>query len=195
MALATNGYTGALSPWQRRRVIPIGSYMIATEELPEGMMERLIPRDRVVSDTRRVVYYYRASPDRRRMLFGGRVSASETDPRASASRLHAAMSALFPELREARISHSWMGFVAYTFDELAHTGTHEGVHYAMGYCGSGVGMASWLGMKMGARVLGAEDGETGLAETRFPTRPFYSGRPWFLPAAVRIKKLQDALGV
>ena len=70
-----------LTPWLQRRVIPIGSYIIATEPLPPEQMERLMPKNRIVSDTRKVVFYYRASPDQTRILFGGRVSTSETDPR------------------------------------------------------------------------------------------------------------------
>src|SRR6185503_16759382 len=91
VVIATNGYTGAMTPWLQRRVIPIGSYIIATEPLPPAAMDRLMPKNRVVSDTRKVVYYYRASPDRQRILFGGRVSASEMDPRITGPRLHAEM--------------------------------------------------------------------------------------------------------
>ena len=191
VVVATNGYTGKLTPWLRRRVIPIGSYMIATEPLPRGMIERLIPKDRIVSDTRKVVYYYRASPDRRRILFGGRVSHRETDPRVSGPRLHADMASLFPELASIRVSHSWMGFVAYTFDELAHIGQHEGLHYAMGYCGSGVGMASYLGMRLGQQVLGLSQNETGFHRASFQTRPLYTGTPWFLAASVLYYRWQD----
>ena len=90
-----------------------------------------------MSDTRKVVYYYRASPDRRRILFGGRVSHRGDRPRVSGPRLTQTWRAFFPELASIRVSHSWMGFVAYTFDELAHIGRHEGLHYAMGYCGCG----------------------------------------------------------
>jgi glycine/D-amino acid oxidase-like deaminating enzyme len=195
VVLATNGYSGALSPWHRRRIIPIGSYIIATEPLPKDVVDEIIPRDRIVSDTRRVVYYYRASPDRTRILFGGRVSAGETDPRASAPRLHAELLRLFPQLRGTRVSHSWMGYVGYTFDTLAHAGRKDGVHYAMGYCGSGVGMAGYLGMKTGLRVLGREDAATGIGAVEFPTRPFYEGRPWFLAATVAYYRARDHMGI
>ena len=191
VVVATNGYTGKLTPWLQRRVIPIGSYIIATEEIPAETMARVMPKDRIVSDTRKVVYYYRASPDGKRILFGGRVSHSETDPRVSGPKLHAEMVRLFPELAGVRISHSWCGFVAYTFDELAHIGTHEGVHYAMGYCGSGVGMASYLGMRLGQKVLGLKSGETGLDTVRFPTLPFYTGNPWFLAPSVMYYRWRD----
>ncbi len=189
--VATNGYTGKLTPWLRRRVIPIGSYIIATGELPAAIMARLFPTDRIASDTRRVVYYYRASPDRRRVLFGGRVSAGEADPRLSARRLHAEMTRLFPELAGSRITHSWSGFVAYSFDQMMHAGTHDGVHYAMGYCGSGVGMAGYLGMRVGQLVLGRPEGRTGLHAPAFPTRPFYRGNPWFLAPAVAYYRWRD----
>ncbi len=191
VAIATNGYTTMLTPWQQRRVIPIGSYVIATEPLPKDVIDRLFPTDRIVSDTCKVIYYYRASPDRTRILFGGRVSAAETDPRVSGPRLHADMCRIFPELSGTRISHSWMGTVAYTFDELAHTGTHDGMHFAMGYCGSGVSMASYLGMRMGQKLLGLAEGRTAFDDLPFPTRPFYTGRPWFLPAAVAWYRWND----
>ena len=193
VVVATNGYTGALTPWLRRRVIPIGSDVIATDPLPEGMMDRLLPTRRNVTDSRRVVYYYRASPDNRRLVFGGRVSHGETDLKLSARRLHAAMTGVFPELAGIAVSHSWMGFVAYSFDELPHIGNREGVHYAMGYCGSGVGMASYLGMRLGERVVDATRGATALDPVSYPTRPFYTGRPWFLPAAVWLYRMQDRL--
>lgn len=195
VVVATNGYTGAVTPWLQRRVIPIGSYMIATEELAPGLMDRLIPKNRIVSDTRKVVYYYRASPDRKRLLFGGRVSHQETDPRLSAPRLHADMVAVFPELAGTRISHSWCGFVAYTFDELMHIGQHDGIHYAMGYCGAGVGTASYFGMRAGQQVLALAEGRTALDGLAFQTRPLYSGNPWFLAPSVWYYRLRDRLGV
>jgi glycine/D-amino acid oxidase-like deaminating enzyme len=189
--VATNGYSGALLPWLRRRIIPIGSYVIATAPLPVETVQRLFPTGRIASDTCRVVYYYRASPDRRRVIFGGRVSAAETDPRISAPRLRAVMVRLFPELADAAISHSWMGTVAYSFDTLAHCGVHDGIHYAAGYCGSGVSMASYLGMRTGQKVLGLAEGRTGFDGLPFPTRPLYAGRPWFLPAVVAWYRLRD----
>ena len=191
VVVATNGYTTEALPWMRRRVIPIGSYIIATEPLPKDLVDRLFPKNRIASDTCKVVYYYRPSPDRTRILFGGRVSAGETDPTISGPRLYHDLCRVFPELQSYRISHSWMGTVAYTFDELAHTGTHKGVHYAMGYCGSGVSMASYLGMRMGQRVLGLPEGRTAFDGLPFPTRPFYTGRPWFLPPMVAWYRWRD----
>ena len=189
--VATNGYTTGLTPWLRRRVIPIGSYIIATEPLPGSLMDRLSPKDRIASDTRKVVYYYRPSPDRTRIVFGGRVSANEADPHVSGPRLFQDMCRIFPELGDYKITHSWMGTVAYTFDELAHVGVHDGVHYAMGYCGSGVSMASYLGMRIGQQVLGLKEGQTPFDELPFPTRPLYTGTPWFLPPMVAWYRWRD----
>jgi len=182
--VATNGYTTNLTPWLQRRVIPIGSNIIVTEPLPEELIDRLFPKDRIASDTCKVVYYYRASPDRRRILFGGRVSAREIGAEASGPKLYESMCRIFPELRNYGVTHTWSGTVAYSFDELAHTGVHDGVHYAMGYCGSGVSMASYLGMRLGQKVLRLRKGQTAFDGLNFPTRPLYNGKPWFLPAAV-----------
>ena len=195
VVIATNGYTGPLSPWHRRRVIPIGSYMIATEPLGANLMQVLSPKARVMSDSRKLVFYYRSCPDRERILFGGRMALRETDPRISAPRLHAAMTQIFPDLAGTRISHSWAGFVAYTFDTLPHVGVHEGLHYAMGYCGSGVSLASYFGMRIGQKVLGTSDGETALEGVRFQTRPLYTGDPWFLAPSILYYKLRDRLDI
>jgi glycine/D-amino acid oxidase-like deaminating enzyme len=195
VVIATDGYTGPLSPWLQRRVIPIGSYVIATEPLPEATIAQLIPRNRIVSDTRKVVFYYRASPDRRRILFGGRVSVRETDPAVSGPLLHADLAKIFPQLAGVRIAHSWCGFVAYTFDELMHTGRHEGVYFATGYCGAGVGMGSYLGMRIGQQVLGLAEGRTAFDGLPFATRPFYTGNPWFLAPSVRYFRWRDRLPI
>ncbi|MCV0425335.1 MAG: FAD-binding oxidoreductase [Roseibium sp.] len=193
--LATNGYSGPLSPWHQRRIVPIGSYVIATEEIPEDTVDRLFPTDRILSDTRKLVYYYRLTPDRKRILFGGRVSLSETDPRSSALKLHRDMSALFPALSAVKISHAWMGFVGYTFDTLAHCGEDKGLYYAMGYCGSGVGMASYLGMRVGQKAAGTDTAPSAFERISNPTRPLYQGNPWFLAPSVLVYRLRDRIGI
>jgi glycine/D-amino acid oxidase-like deaminating enzyme len=195
LLVATNGYTDRISPDLRRRVIPIGSYIIATEPLDPALASRLIPKARVVSDTRRVIFYYRLSPDRRRMLFGGRVATRESDPVLTAPMLHAEMAALFPDLAQTRLSHSWAGFVAYTFDTMPHLGQRGGIWYAMGYCGAGVALAGYFGMRVGQQMLGRKEGRTALDGVAFPTRPLYSGEPWFLGPALVWKRLLDRLPV
>ncbi|MBX2826230.1 MAG: FAD-binding oxidoreductase [Gammaproteobacteria bacterium] len=189
--IATNGYTGKLTPWFQRRIIPIGSYIIATEPLRPALVDELFPTDRIASDTCRVVYYYRASPDRTRILFGGRVSANETNPAISGPRLHQQMCRIFPQLANVKISHSWAGKVGYTFDTLAHTGRHQGQYYALGFCGSGVSMASYLGMRAGQKIIGDRAGKTAFDDLPFATRPLYQGKPWFLPPVVSWYRWRD----
>ena len=193
--VATNGYTGEATPWQRRRVIPIGSYIIATEELDPKVANEISPHARTMSDTRRLIFYYRLSPDRKRMLFGGRVAYMENDPRVSAPRLHYHMSEIFPQLRNTKVSHSWVGFVAYTFDTLPHIGQNEGLYYAMGYCGSGVGLATYFGMRIGQKLLGKPEGKTAFDNLTFQTRPLYTGYPWFLGPSIMWYRVLDKLPI
>jgi glycine/D-amino acid oxidase-like deaminating enzyme len=195
VVVATNGYTGPMTPWHRRRVIPIGSYIIATEAMPADLMKRLIPNNRMLSDSRKLVFYYRLSPDKRRMVFGGRVAYMENDPAVSAPRLHRWMSLIFPELQPSKVTHSWMGFVAYTFDTLPHIGKQEGLYYAMGYCGSGVSLATYYGMRIGQQVLGKAEGKTALDNVKFQTRPLYAGNPWFLAPSIFYYRLRDKLPI
>ena len=189
--IATNGYTTNLIPWVQRRVIPIGTYMIATEPLPKALMDNLFPNDRVVSDTCKVIYYYRPSPDRSRVLFGGRVSADETNPTISGPILKKDMCRIFPELAKYNYTHSWTGTVAFTFDTLPHLGCHNGIFYAMGYCGSGIGLSSYLGARVGQQLVGDPEGATAFDSLRFPTRPLYYGKPWFLSSIVRWYRWRD----
>ena len=195
VAIATNGYTSDTTPWMQRRIIPIGSYVIATEPLPEATATGISPHNRVMSDSRKLVFYYRLSPDKRRVIFGGRVALSETNPRKSAPALHGAMCKIFPQLTSTRISHSWLGFVAYTFDTLPHIGEHKGVHFSMGYCGSGISLASYCGSIMGRRICGQDDSGSAFLEQAFQTRPLYTGNPWFLEPSVLYYKLRDQLNI
>jgi glycine/D-amino acid oxidase-like deaminating enzyme len=178
--VATNGYTGAATPQLRRRVVPVPSFIIATEPLSADTINELIPNGRMIVETRRLHCYYRISPDGHRMLFGGRASLLPMDTRKSAKRLHGIMVKLFPQLTDVRISHSWTGFVAFSRDQLAHIGVNDGIHFAMGYCGSGVAMAPYLGYKAAQKILRSPDGKTAFDETNFAAIPLYSGRPWFL---------------
>ena len=84
-----------------------------------------------------------------------------------------------------------MGFVGFTFDHMPHTGNQDGVHYAMGYCGSGVSLSSYFGTKLGQRLAGLPEGNTVLTEIKFQTRPFYSGNPFFLAPSILYYRLLD----
>jgi glycine/D-amino acid oxidase-like deaminating enzyme len=189
---ATNGYTPRALASLRRRVIPIGSYQIATAPLDEEQARRLVPRNRVFSDTKHLLYYFRLSPDRR-MVFGGRASFTPTGTRRSAAILAAGMREVFPELAGATIEYAWSGKVAYPVDHLPHAGRLGGVHYAMGYCGHGVALATYLGGRMGEVLAGV--GEIpDLGTSRFRAIPFYNGIPWFLPLVGGYYRVRDRLG-
>ncbi|WP_376090487.1 NAD(P)/FAD-dependent oxidoreductase [Roseomonas sp. CCTCC AB2023176] len=196
--VTTNGYSlgpdgGSAMPWLARRVIPVGSYIIATEPLPVGTMDRLFPGRRMIGDTRRVLNYFRPSPDGTRVLWGGRASFGPTTPEQAAPVLHGFMTSVFPELKDVRVTHAWTGNVAFTFDFLPHLGVQDGVHYAAGCQGSGVAMATWLGHRAGLRIAGADNAPFALADLPFRTMPTYSGRPWFLPVVGGWYRLRDRL--
>ena len=165
--------------------------MIATEPIKLELMKELMPKQRVVSDTRKVVYYYRSSPDGSRIVFGGRVTSGDPNLNKSGFLLRKELIRIFPQLADIKISHSWMGFVAYTFNELPHIGNIDGLHYAMGCCGSGVGMSSYLGARIADNLLGSHEHVTGLDTIKFETRPLYNGNPWFLPVSVAYYRWLD----
>jgi glycine/D-amino acid oxidase-like deaminating enzyme len=195
LLLATNGYSGPLSPWHRRRIIPIGSYQIATVRLGRERVRDLLPGGRHISDTRRVVVYYRASPDGERIVFGGRASLDERDPLVCVPRLRTMLRAVFPQLADVPVSHAWAGWVGYTFDKLPHLGQNDGVHYSMGYCGQGVVLAPYLGMRIGQQMADRPEGRTAFDGLAFPSRPFYAGVPWFLAPSVFAYRVLDAAGL
>lgn len=193
IVVATNGYTGGATPWHRRRLVPVASFMIATEEIGEDRVRALLPRGRVYGDTKRVLYYYRPSPDGRRILFGGRASFTQVDERRSSAILHRFLTGLLPGLSGVRITHGWKGNVAFSFDHLPHIGVRDGVHHVLGCNGSGVVMMSYLGQQAALRILGSANRPTAFADLPFPTRPFYDGRPWFMPAIGSWYRLRDRL--
>ena len=194
VVVATNGYTGPVTQSLRRRVIPVTSYMIATAPLSPNLMATLMPKGRMLTDSNRLLCYFRPSPDNTRVLFGGRPAYTEIGPLAAAQRLSRYMTRIFPELRDVELSHSWFGYIAYTFDRLPHVGFRDGLHYAMGYCGSGVVMATWLGRKAALRLLGKPEGKSAFADIEHPTFPFYNGKPWFLPVVQAYYQGADLLG-
>jgi glycine/D-amino acid oxidase-like deaminating enzyme len=188
---ATNGYTPAALPTLRRRVIPIGSYQIATSPLGSELARRLVPRGRVFSDTKHLLYYFRLSPDNR-MVFGGRASFTPTGLRRSADILRAGMHEVFPELGDAVIEFAWAGKVAYSVNHLPHAGRLGGLYYAMGYCGHGVALATYLGGRMGD-VISGKGTLPDLGAASFRPIPLYNGIPWFLPLVGGYYRIRDWL--
>ncbi len=189
--VATNGYTGRATPWHRRRVIPVASYMIATEEIGAERVQALLPKLRVYGDTKKILYYFRPSPDGTRILFGGRATLSDTDPRIGARWLHRQLVNLFPQLEGVRITHGWKGNVAFAFDMLPHAGVHEGVHFALGCNGSGVTTMTHLGTVAARMMLGGDNRISAFARMPMPTVPGYTGVPWFMPIVTGLYRMKD----
>ncbi len=190
--VATNGYPDGLLPYLRRRVMPIGSYIIATDPLPEDLARELSPRGRMFFDSKSFLYYWRLTPDRR-MLFGGRISFWPTSIDQTARRLHRGLLTVHPQLAGVRVAYAWGGRLGFTFDRMPHVGRTGGVTYATGCCGTGVAIMPWLGDRVASWIIGGEEAPA-LARLRFPLVPApYEGRPWFLPFVGEWFRLQDAL--
>ncbi len=211
VAICTNGYTGPQFPQFRRRILPLRSAMIATEELTPALMDRLLPKNRVYGDSRRIVAYYRSSPDRKRILFGSRAIGATDQPQKNQQNLHRSLVRTFPELCAVKVDFVWSGLVGYSFDHAPHIGQRDGLDYAMGYCGSGVARATYFGTKLGYKILGqtdagqtdavhpdaehAEKGRTSFDDLDFMTKPLYTGNPWFMPAVLQWHKMLDGWGL
>ena len=188
--LATNGYTGGLVRGARRRIFPVGSYIIVTEPLPEALQQELSPRGRMFYTSNWFLHYFRLTPDGR-MLFGGRNNLSTgLDLEESAQRLRRSMESVFPQLEKAEITHSWSGRLGLTFDLMPHIGRVDGVHYAMGYCGHGVSIATYLGTEAGL-LLSGQKRSSPFAQIEHGTKFFYHGAPWFLPLAAAYYRFLD----
>lgn len=190
--IATNGYTGEITPTLKRRLIPVASHIIATEELPADLARSLIPNGRTISDTPRVLTYYRMSPDGRRLIFGGRARFTLVDPTVAAPILHRFMTDRFPQLRAARITHAWSGNVAFTFDALPHMGRENGMHYCLGCNGSGIAMMTYLGWQTARKIASGANRVSAFEQENFPGFPLYRGNPWFLPLIGGLFRFRDA---
>ncbi len=192
--MATNGYTEA-KPIKalRRRVIPIGSYIVVTEQLPPDLAVSLIPDDRMCWTHRRFLNYFRRTHDNR-MLMGGRQNLSTNlDLSESARILSARTLEVFPQLAGYSFEYSWSGRLGVTFDLMPHIGKLDGAWYALGYGGHGVGIASLVGSHVGKLIAGSAD-RSAFAEIPHPTRPYYRERTWFLPFAAPLYRTLDKLG-
>ncbi len=194
VVLATNGYTSPKFAWHEQRILPIGSFQIATEILPDSISRTLIPKARVVSDTRLIGNYFRSSPDLKRLLFGGRVTFTEANSRSGAETLYQQMIKVYPQLANTKISFAWIGYVAYTTDISPHIGVQDNLYYAMGYCGSGITLSSYFGMKVGQKVLGNREGKTALDGLSFKPWPKMIKISRVLSGVTRLARLAESLG-
>jgi glycine/D-amino acid oxidase-like deaminating enzyme len=193
VVIATNGYTGTVTPALRRRIVPIASHIIATEPLAPDLALSLIPKRRSISDTKRVLCYYRMSPDGTRMVFGGRARFTQVDARLGARVLYGYMTERFPQLAGVRVTHSWTGNTAFTLDALPHMGEEGGMHYCLGCNGSGVAMMTYLGTQTARKIARVANAPCAFDEGEFPDHPLYTGNPWFLPLVGGWYRMRDRL--
>jgi glycine/D-amino acid oxidase-like deaminating enzyme len=191
--VATNGYTDGAAPSVRRRVVPIGSYIIATEPLPPDLAHELSPTGRAYFDTKNFLSYWHVSADRR-LIFGGRVSFIPTTVDRTARLLHGRMLDIHPQVAGYRVEYSWGGKVAMTLDRMPHIGRLGGVMHAVGYSGTGVLMSTYLGTRAAEWLGGGEPPALSKLPFRLVPAP-YEGRPWFLPVIGELFRWQDRLAV
>jgi len=192
--VATNGYTTDVTAEIQRRLIPIGSFIIATEPLAADTAATLLPKRRVAFDSMHFLHYYRVTPDRR-LLFGGRAEFRQPDEHTAertAAILRADMIRTFPELRDTPIAYSWGGNVAFSRDQMPRAGRLRGLYYAGGYCGHGIAMATYLG-ELVARRMAGEALQHPLFDDEFAPIPLYHGTPWFLPVVGAYYRVKDWL--
>jgi glycine/D-amino acid oxidase-like deaminating enzyme len=192
--VGTSGYTSGATPALQKKIIPIGSYIITTEVLPDALARELSPRNRMIYDSKNYLYYYRLTPDHR-MLFGGRAAffpETVDSIRKSAEILRLGMIDVYPQLREVKVEYVWGGTLDFAFDIMPHAGQMDGIYYAVGYAGHGVAMATWQGQKM-AELIAGEKPENPFVGIPFPGAPLglYNGTPWFLPFAGAWYKFLD----
>ena len=193
VVIATNGYTGDVTPQLKRRVIPIASHIIATEELDPKLAASLIPNKRTLGDTRRVLTYYRLSPDHKRIVFGGRARFTAASPEVTAPALHSMMTDRFPQLKGVKVTHCWTGNVAFTLDAVPHMGQQDGMHYLLGCNGSGVAMMTYLGTQTARKIAKLANYHCNFESELFPDHPLYTGNTWFLPMIGSWYRLRDTL--
>ena len=194
--VCTNGYTDGAVPFLRRRLVPVRSRIIATEELAPEVMARLMPKRMMITENREVGFYYRPSPDGRRILLGGRDSSRVGDPVASKLLIRDGLVNLFPELKGVRLSHCWFGNVAMNRDMIARIFEKNGIVYATGFCGSGVVWAPWIGMHAAYKLMGNDERGRTAFDFRPPAFiPFYRGNPWFMPAFIHGYRMRDRIAL
>ncbi|CAM3654646.1 Gamma-glutamylputrescine oxidoreductase [Vibrio aerogenes CECT 7868] len=180
--------------WFRRRIVPVGSFILVTEKLDPALIERLMPNKRSYVTSKIIGNYFRVMGDDR-LLFGGRARFAMTSPESDAISgriLLKTMGEMFPELQGVQATHCWGGLVDITPNRLPRAGQHNGMFYAMGYSGHGVQMAAYMGQQL-AHMLGGHPEANPWKDESWYAIPGYFGKPWFLPAVGAYYKLQDYL--
>jgi glycine/D-amino acid oxidase-like deaminating enzyme len=180
--------------WFRRRIVPVGSFIIVTEPLGKERAQSIMPGRRTCTTTPNIGNYFRMTADDR-LVFGGRARFAMSNPtsdRKSGEILGATLRAVFPQIADCRIDYCWGGLVDMTSDRLPRAGTHEGVYYSLGYSGHGVQMSTYMGDLLARRIAG-DDVVNPWRDIDWPPVPLNYGNPWFLPLVGLYYKAVDHL--
>ncbi len=192
--VATSGYTGNVTKKLQKKIIPIGSFIIATEKLSNELAHELSPHNRMIFDYKHFLNYFRLWDNR--MIFGGRAAffpENEKTIEQSAEILRLEMVSVYPQLKDAKVEYAWGGTLDFAFDQMTHVGEVDGLFYSLGYAGHGVAMATHLGKTVAEAMVKGNIKEHPFAQFDFPSAPMglYNGSPWFLPFAGMYYKVLD----
>lgn len=193
VVLATGAYTGDAFPWFRRRIVPVGSFIIATTLLTEAQIAGSVPGDRTFVNSMNIGNYFRLTPDRR-LIWGGRARFSARSDQRSDARsgavLKAALAEVFPQLADVGIDYCWGGLVDMTADRFPRAGQADGVWFSMGYSGHGAQIATHMGEIIADRIMGRARANPW-EDLPWAAVPMHSGKPWFLPLVGMYYKMKD----
>jgi glycine/D-amino acid oxidase-like deaminating enzyme len=186
--VATNAYAGALVPALRRRVLPMGSFIIATEPLAPDLAQSVLPTRRMCFNDRNLLWYWRLD-DEGRMVFGGRRRLGTVALDDARDYLYRSLLAVHPQLAGIPVERAWGGLVALTLDRLPHCGRIDGLWYATGCNGSGVALNTWMGHRVAGAVCGGP--VPPFAELPHRPIPLHALRRAWLPAVSAWYRFQD----
>lgn len=192
--VGTSGYTGNVTKSLQRKIIPIGSFIIATEKLSNELANELNPKNRMIFDYKHYLNYFRMWDNR--MIFGGRAAFFPENPntiRRSAEILQREMVQVYPQLKDTKVEYVWGGTLDFAFDMMTHVGEMDGIYFSLGYAGHGVAMASYLGKTVAEAIMNGNIKDHPFTSFEFPGAPMglYNGYPWFLPLAGLWHKILD----
>ena len=174
LVLCCNAYLGDLVPRIRRKIMPVGTYIGATEVLGENRARGLIPQNEAVSDCKFVLNYFRLSADHR-LLFGGRVSYTTLEPANLPAAMRRSMLEVFPGLEDVGFDFAWGGYVAITMERTPHLGRlGQTTYFAHGFSGQGVALTGVAGKVMAEAIAGQAERFDLFA--RLPHTTFPGGR-------------------
>lgn len=191
VVVATNGYTDGFDRWLRRRLVPVKSRIVVTEKLSPNLVSSLMPRGSAMGERKKLYHYFRPTPDGKRILMGGREPPWVSNIDKTTENGRRALTSIFPQLDGVGITHSWSGNVAFSRANVPQFFSHDGIHYAVGYCGSGTVWAPWLGKKAALKILGDPNGKSCFECDPPKSVPLYNGTPWFLPVVIAGYGIQD----